>query len=131
MGSQNLPVLEFINLTRWKDEIVANMSGGMKHRLSLACALMHDPEILFLDEPTVGVDPELRIVFWNYFTMLRKKGTTILLTTHYMEEAERCTTLGLMRNGKIIAEGKPEEMKNRIGIKNLEEAFIQLSRVSK
>ncbi|MCX8174305.1 MAG: ABC transporter ATP-binding protein [Thermoplasmata archaeon] len=121
-------LLDFINLSKWKNSMVANLSGGMRHRLSLACALMHEPEILFLDEPTVGVDPELRVSFWEYFYKLRKKGTTILLTTHYMDEAERCTMVGLMRNGKLIAEGKPDKLRTEIGVNTLEEVFLHYAR---
>ncbi|MGZ7109427.1 MAG: ABC transporter ATP-binding protein, partial [Methanobacterium sp.] len=76
-------LLDFVDLKIWRNELVENLSGGMKHRASLACTLMHEPELLFLDEPTVGVDPELRISFWEYFNNLKNDGTTILITTHY------------------------------------------------
>ncbi|MEM3396477.1 MAG: ABC transporter ATP-binding protein [Thermoplasmata archaeon] len=117
-------LLEFINLTKWKNVLVTNLSGGMRHRLSLACALIHEPKILFLDEPTVGVDPELRVSFWQYFHKLKKDGTTIFLTTHYMDEAEHCTRVGMMRNGKLIAQGEPDKLKAEIGVKGLEEVFL-------
>ncbi|PKL71132.1 MAG: ABC transporter ATP-binding protein, partial [Methanobacteriales archaeon HGW-Methanobacteriales-2] len=78
-------LLKFVALGDWKHEMVENLSGGMKHRVSLACTLIHQPELLFLDEPTVGVDPELRVSFWDYFYQLRQKGVTILITTHYMD----------------------------------------------
>ncbi|MEM3493769.1 MAG: ATP-binding cassette domain-containing protein, partial [Thermoplasmata archaeon] len=113
---------------KWSEAMVTELSGGMRHRLSLACALIHEPEILFLDEPTVGVDPELRVSFWEYFYKLRKKGTTILLTTHYMDEAEQCTLVGLMRNGRLIAEGEPEKLKKEIGASRLEEVFLHFAR---
>ncbi|MEM3444373.1 MAG: ABC transporter ATP-binding protein [Thermoplasmata archaeon] len=121
-------LLEFVNLSKWSEAMVTELSGGMRHRLSLACALIHEPEILFLDEPTVGVDPELRVSFWEYFYKLRKKGTTILLTTHYMDEAEQCTLVGLMRNGRLIAEGEPEKLKKEIGASRLEEVFLHFAR---
>ncbi|MEM4161353.1 MAG: ABC transporter ATP-binding protein [Thermoplasmata archaeon] len=121
-------LLEFVNLSKWREAMVTELSGGMRHRLSLACALIHEPEILFLDEPTVGVDPQLRVSFWEYFYKLRKKGTTILLTTHYMDEAEQCTLVGLMRNGRLIAEGEPEKLKKEIGASRLEEVFLHFAR---
>lgn len=121
-------LLDFINLSKWRHVLVANLSGGMRHRLSLACALIHEPEILFLDEPTVGVDPELRVSFWEYFHNLRKQGTTILLTTHYMDEAEHCSMVGLMRNGKMIAEGKPATLKKEVGARTLEEVFLHYAK---
>ena len=90
----------------WRDELVGNLSGGMKHRVSLACALIHEPPLLLLDEPTVGVDPELRVSFWDYFNDIKSQGRTIVITTHYMDEASRCDRIGFMRNGRLIAEGK-------------------------
>ncbi|MGC9122926.1 MAG: ATP-binding cassette domain-containing protein [Thermoplasmata archaeon] len=80
----------------FENEIVSKLSGGMKRRLSFACSLINDAQLLFLDEPTVGVDPELRVSFWEYFMELSKQGKTIIFTTHYMEEANRCDRIGFM-----------------------------------
>lgn len=121
-------LLKFIDLEKWRDELVANLSGGMKHRVSLACALIHQPEVLFLDEPTVGVDPELRVSFWNYFANLKSKGITILITTHYMDEASHCDRVGFMRSGKLIAEGEPKAVLKEAGTSSLEDAFLFFAR---
>ena len=118
-------LLEFIDLTDWRDELVQNLSGGMKHRVSLACALIHEPDILFLDEPTVGVDPKLRIKFWKFFTRMKENGTTVIITTHYMDEARRCDRVGFMRQGKLIAEGVPEDLMKETGTDSLEDAFLK------
>ena len=83
-----------------KGSLTANLSGGMKQRLSLACALVHNPELLLLDEPTVGVDPQLRQSFWGYFRSLNERGVTIIVSSHVMDEADSCDRLGLMRFGK-------------------------------
>ncbi|HML06137.1 MAG TPA: ABC transporter ATP-binding protein [Methanobacterium sp.] len=121
-------LLKFVDLYKWKDELVEKLSGGMKHRASLACTLMHGPELLFLDEPTVGVDPELRISFWDYFNNLKDAGTTILITTHYMDEARRCDRVGFVNHGELIAEGTPQEILDRAGTDSLEDAFLEFSR---
>jgi ABC-2 type transport system ATP-binding protein len=121
-------LLNFVDLSKWKNELVQNLSGGMKHRASLACTLMHEPELLFLDEPTVGVDPELRISFWDYFNNLKNAGTTILITTHYMDEARRCDRVGFMNHGELIAEGTPQEILENAGTDSLEDAFLEFSR---
>ena len=104
---------------------------GYKQRLALAAALMHDPEILFLDEPTSGVDPLARREFWRRINALAERGVTILVTTHFMEEAEYCDRLVVMAEGEILAEGTPEEMKQRYRSSpaaepTMEEAFIAL-----
>jgi ABC-2 type transport system ATP-binding protein len=121
-------LLQFIALEKWKDAPVSNLSGGMKHRVSLACSMIHEPRLLFLDEPTVGVDPELRATFWEYFGALKQKNVTIVLTTHYMDEAQHCDKIGLLRLGKVIAEGTPSEITHRNNANSLEEAFLALSR---
>lgn len=120
-------LLRFIDLEEWGDELVGNLSGGMKHRVSLACTLIHDPKLLFLDEPTVGVDPELRVSFWKYFNELKDRGITILITTHYMDEARRCDRIGFMREGCLIGEGTPEELLNITKTDSLEDAFLEFS----
>jgi ABC-2 type transport system ATP-binding protein len=96
-----------------RGRMAGRLSGGMKQRLSLAVALVHDPDLLILDEPTAGVDPPLRRRFWEHFKELNKEGKTILMTTHYMDEAENCDRLALMGGGRIIAEGTPREIKRK------------------
>ena len=121
-------LLEFIDLSKWKNELVEKLSGGMRHRVSLACALIHRPRVLFLDEPTVGVDPELRVSFWEYFARLKDDGVTILITTHYMDEASHCDRICFLREGHLMAEGRPEEILEAAGVGSLEDAFLELSR---
>jgi ABC-2 type transport system ATP-binding protein len=99
----------------------------MQHRASLAAALLPKPKLLVLDEPTVGVDPELRATFWARFADMQKDGTTILITTHYMDEAMRCERVGLVNHGKLIAEGRPSELIEKAGVKTLEDAFLKLA----
>ncbi len=120
-------LLKFIDLEKWRNELVGNLSGGMKHRVSLACTLIHEPRILFLDEPTIGVDPELRVSFWNYFNKLKLMDITILVTTHYMDEARRCDRVGFMKNGDLIAEGQPEDILRKSNTDSLEDAFLKFS----
>ncbi len=124
IASKEKELLEFVDLINWKDELVQNLSGGMKHRVSLACTLIHEPDILFLDEPTVGVDPKLRANFWKYFNKLKENGTTVIITTHYMDEARNCDRVGFMRQGKLIAEGVPKQLMLDTGTDNLEDAFL-------
>lgn len=97
----------------------------MKRRLSLAIALIHDPQILILDEPTVGIDPELRKSIWAEITRLKEEGKTILITTHVMDEAEKCDQLAMVRDGEIISSGSPFELKNNYQINSLEEVFLK------
>lgn len=120
-------LLDFIGLPEWRDEPVGNLSGGMKHRVSLACSLIHKPPLLLLDEPTVGVDPELRVSFWEYFNRIKRQDRTIVITTHYMDEANRCDRIGFMHNGYLIAEGRPDEVLQQAGTDDLEDAFMTLS----
>lgn len=117
-------LLDFVDLKARRNEIVDNLSGGLKHRLSLAVSLIHEPELLLLDEPTVGVDPELRSSFWSYFKDLASKGVTVLITTHYMDEANRCDRVGMIRLGRMVAVGSPEHMKEETGQPSLEDAFL-------
>ncbi len=103
-------------------------SGGMMRRINLAMALVHDPEIAFLDEPTVGMDPQSRRAVWDFIRELRKQNKTVLLTTHYMEEAEElCDRVGIIDNGKLISLGTPQQLKRQFKVKNLEEVFLQLT----
>jgi len=121
-------LLKVIDLGERRDSLVSHLSGGMRHRTSLACALIHGPELVFLDEPTVGVDPELRAGFWRYFHDLKAAGKTVVLTTHYMDEAVRCDIVGMMRGGKLIAEGTPKDLMAKTGTADLESAFLEFSR---
>lgn len=107
---------------------VAKYSGGMKRRLSLILALIHDPEIAFLDEPTVAMDPQSRHAVWDFITELKKEDKTIILTTHYMEEAEElCDRVGIIDHGKLIALGTSKDLISKNNVKNLEEVFIKLT----
>jgi ABC-2 type transport system ATP-binding protein len=120
-------VLKIVELDQRRKSVVATLSGGMRQRCSLACALVHRPRLLLLDEPTVGVDPQLRVQFWEHFRDMAAAGTTILVSSHVMDEAERCQRLGLIRFGKLLAEGTPNEVRASAGTSNLEEAFLKLS----
>ncbi|MFZ0925362.1 MAG: ABC transporter ATP-binding protein [Halobacteriota archaeon] len=121
-------LLKLIDLQAFRDTLVDQLSGGMQQRTSLACALLHEPQLLFLDEPTVGVDPDLRASFWQYFEELRDSGITILITTHYMDEARHCDRIGFMREGRLIAEGSPQELLELTHTDSLEDAFLSYSR---
>ncbi|GHO75679.1 ABC transporter ATP-binding protein [Ktedonobacter sp. SOSP1-85] len=116
--------LERVELAERASSLVAHFSGGMKQRLSLACALVHRPQVILLDEPTVGVDPELRFSFWQYFAQLNREGVTIIVSTHHLDEASRCTRLGLLRSGELLAQGAPTELLERSGKNSMEEAFL-------
>jgi ABC-2 type transport system ATP-binding protein len=102
------------------------LSGGWKQRLALACATAHRPHLLFLDEPTAGVDPAARRLFWELIYGLADAGTTVLVTTHYMDEAERCTRLAFMSRGRLFAVGTAEEITARFGERTLEDVFVAL-----
>ncbi len=118
--------LNFVELEDKRDELVENLSGGMRARLSLALALLNKPKLLVLDEPTIGVDPTLRIKFWRYFRELVDGGVTILLTTHYGDEAEKCDRLAMMYSGKILKMGSVDEILSYTGARDFEEAFYLL-----
>lgn len=125
-------VLELVDLTEHRKKTVAKFSGGMKRRLSLAAALMHEPDVLILDEPTVGIDPILRKSIWDELTRLtEEKETAIIVTTHVMDEAEKCQRLGMLRDGRLIAVGTPGELKARADAARLEEAFLYYGGVGK
>jgi len=121
-------LLDLVDLEDRRDELVGNLSGGMLQRTSLAAALLHDPKLVFLDEPTAGVDPELRLAFWNHFETLKKRGTTLVVSTHHLDEASRCDMLGMLRAGNLIAEGAPGELLERAGADSLEGAFLKIAR---
>jgi ABC-2 type transport system ATP-binding protein len=120
-------VLELVNLQDRAGSLVRTLSGGMKQRASLACALVHRPRLLLLDEPTVGVDPQLRVTFWSYFRRLADSGVTLIVSSHVMDEAERCDRLGFIRNGKLLARGSAAELRAQAGTATLEEAFLHFA----
>nr|WP_262371093.1 ABC transporter ATP-binding protein [Rossellomorea vietnamensis] len=117
-------VMKTVDLLDHLHKPVALYSGGMKRRLSLAIALLHDPEVLILDEPTVGIDPVLRQQIWAQFQELKSKGRTLLITTHVMDEAERCDRLGLLRDGMLLGSEKPSVIKEKYGVSSIEEVFL-------
>ena len=119
--------LRTVDLLDRKRSTVSTLSGGMRTRVSLAAALLHQPDLLLLDEPTVGVDPVLRQEFWTHFRALASKGTTILVSSHVMDEASRCDRLGLIRAGRVLAEGTARELISRAGTSDLEAAFLKLA----
>lgn len=119
-------LLEFGRLTDDAKKMVMDFSGGMKKRLSLCTAMMHDPDLLILDEPTVGLDPGHRRRIWNEFEEMASRGKTILVTTHVMDEAMRCSQVALLFDGRIIEKGSPQEILERTGCDDLESAFIKL-----
>ena len=120
-------MLERFALTDKRKSRVSTLSGGMKRRVLFARALMHDPKLLFLDEPTAGVDVELRYSLWEYIRELNRGGLTILLTTHYLEEAEAlCDEVGLINGGKIVAQGTSEDLKERYKARNIEEVYLKV-----
>jgi len=120
-------VLRFVRLDNRRNSVVSNLSGGMRQRCSLACALVHKPKLLLLDEPTVGVDPQLRVQFWEDFRRMADEGTTIIVSSHVMDEAERCQRLGLIQYGRLLAEGTPAEVRASAGTQDLEAAFLALA----
>jgi len=128
---------ELLDWTRMADHArqrADRLSGGEKQRLSLACSLVHDPEMLVLDEPTIGLDPGLRQQFWEEFHRLNREGRTIVLSTHYLHEAERCGRVGLMARGGLIAEGRAEDLKARVAAStgvpspDMDQVFLALTR---
>lgn len=123
-------VIRLVDMWAHRHDSVLKLSGGMRQRISLACAIVHNPPLLFLDEPTVGLDPELRITFWEYFTALTKQGATLIISSHTMDDAAHCDRLAFMRDGKIIAQGAPNELKQATGHPEatLEDAFLHFVR---
>jgi ABC-2 type transport system ATP-binding protein len=120
-------LLETFSLTAKRDDRTRTLSGGMKRRLILARALMHRPRLLILDEPTAGVDVELRLELWHYVQRVNAEGTTILLTTHYLEEAEQlCDRVAFINDGAIVAQGTTPELAAQFGVSSLEDAYLEL-----
>jgi ABC-2 type transport system ATP-binding protein len=117
-------VLRMAGLAAKRNEMTSLLAGGWKQRLALGCAILHEPVVLFLDEPTSGVDPVARRQFWDLIYDLSAHGHTVFVTTHYMEEAEYCHRLALMYRGKVIALGAPVELKAEDGVRTMEEVFV-------
>jgi len=123
-------VIKLVDLWGHRRKSVTNLSGGMKQRASLACAIVHNPPLLFLDEPTVGLDPELRVTFWEYFSALTRQGATLIISSHTMDDAAHCDRLAFMRDGRVIALGSPDELRQATGHSqaSLEDAFLHFVR---
>lgn len=119
----------FVRLDEHRKKLVHDYSGGMKRRLSLAVALVHEPAVLVLDEPTVGLDPEHRRYIWNHLEALAAQGCAIVVTTHVMDEAERCARIAMIREGRLIADAAPADILARTGTATLEDAFLALEEV--
>jgi ABC-2 type transport system ATP-binding protein len=119
-------VIKVIDLWEKRHSSIMKLSGGMKQRVSLGCAIVHNPPLMFLDEPTVGLDPDVRAHFWDFFNGLCSQGTTIVITSHTMDDAAHCQKLAFLRQGRIIAMGSPAELKAASGNSNctLEETFL-------
>jgi len=120
--------LKRVVLSERKKELVSHLSGGMQRRVSLAAAILPDPELLLLDEPTVGVDPELRAEFWEYFHQIAGQGRTVVMTTHYMEEASQCDKVAMMHEGRMLAFDTPAAIKERTKAVTMDAAFLALVR---
>ncbi|WP_029098247.1 ABC transporter ATP-binding protein [Brevibacillus thermoruber] len=119
-------LIEMAGLTGRERQLAGSLSGGWKQRLALSCALLHQPELLILDEPTAGVDPVSRRIFWEVIHDLAKQGMTVLVTTHYMDEAQTCDWIGFIFFGNLLAQGTPQELIERMGANNLEDVFVTL-----
>jgi ABC-2 type transport system ATP-binding protein len=121
IGARLDSVLDMVELTERRHSLVRTFSGGMKRRLEIARGLMHSPEVLFLDEPTVGLDPQTRSHIWSYINELRvRERITMFLTTHYMDEAENCDRIAIIDHGELVATGSPEELKEAVGQDRIE-----------
>jgi len=119
-------LLGLVQLTDRRRQRVGTLSGGMRRRVSLAISLLHKPRLAFLDEPTAGVDPKLRRSFWDYFTRLAEQDVTLVVTTHLVEEAQRCHVVGFLMAGRLLARGTPSEILAETAATNLDDAFIAL-----
>lgn len=118
-------IMKLAHVTKEQDKQVSKLSGGYKQRLAFACALIHNPKIIFLDEPTAGIDPVARKEIWDLFLKLSKEGLTLFVTTHYMDEAKRCGKIGYIFNGKLAAYGLKEELAK--STKELEDLFVKIT----
>ncbi len=124
LRTQVAETLALVDLADRAGSLVRTLSGGMRQRVSLACALIHQPRLLFLDEPTVGIDPELRYAFWDYFAQLNRQGVTIVVSTHHLDEAARCHRIALLRFGKLLAVDTPDALRRQSGEEDFERAFL-------
>lgn len=122
--------IKLVGLWSRRNDSIHQLSGGMRQRVSLACAIVHRPRVLFLDEPTVGVDPELRVTFWDYFAALTRRGVTLIVSSHTMDDAAHCDQLAFMRRGRVIARGTPRQLTRATGNPQatLEDAFLYYTR---
>ncbi len=122
--------IKVVDLWSKRKTQIMNLSGGMKQRVSLACAIVHQPPLIFLDEPTVGLDPELRVHFWEYFENLTKSGHTLVISSHTFDDAAHCQRLAFLRLGRVVAQGTPAELRDATGNKEatLEDAFLYFIR---
>jgi len=122
--------IRFVDLWERRKDPTLKLSGGMKQRVSLACAIVHQPPLLVLDEPTVGLDPELRVTFWEHFRSLTSEGVTLIISSHTMDDAAHCDRLAFLRTGRVIAEGSPQELRGATGSPeaSLEDAFLYFVR---
>jgi ABC-2 type transport system ATP-binding protein len=128
LRSRTEELLVDLRLTQRVDQLVGTLSGGWKQRVALACATAHHPELVFLDEPTAGVDPAARRVFWDIIYELAGQGTTIVVTTHYMDEAAKCQRLGFMSKGKLTANGTQDDILRQFNQPTVEDVFVWLQR---
>lgn len=119
-------IIDLVDLRKNRKQLASSLSGGERTRLALATALLGKPELLILDEPTVGLDPVLRRELWNLFQRLSDQGKTLLISSHVMDEADHCDTLFLLRDGKVLASGTPGDLKQQSGKKEMEDVFISL-----
>ena len=122
-------ILDVVELGDRRNTPILELSGGMRRRLSLACALVHRPAVVFLDEPTVGVDPVLRYQLWEHFRRLATAGTTLVVSSHVMDEGDRCDELVLIRAGRVLTSGSGAEIRRQAGTSDLESSFLKLSGV--
>ncbi|MGE5675194.1 MAG: ABC transporter ATP-binding protein [Mycobacterium leprae] len=127
LAARRAELLEWTGLGDRRRQLAAQLSGGWRQRLAFACAILHRPPLLFLDEPTSGMDPISRRRFWHFLYDLAEQGTTILVTTHYMDEAEHCDLVGMVLGGQLIAQGRPGELKQTMGLPSLEDVFVALT----
>jgi ABC-2 type transport system ATP-binding protein len=114
-------------LTEHMHRPVRHLSGGMQRRASFACASVHNPKLLLLDEPTVGLDPTVRRDFWDQFARLNTEGVTVVVSTHIMDEAERCDQIGILREGRLLAQGSPAALRHDLRADSIEAAFVRLT----
>ncbi|WP_026485773.1 ABC transporter ATP-binding protein [Caldanaerobius polysaccharolyticus] len=125
MAEKEKEIIEMADLKGREKQLVSTLSGGWKQRLALGCALLHSPKLLILDEPTSGVDPLSRRMFWNIIKNLSLKGLSVLVTTHYMDEAEICDYVAFMLDGRLMAFGTPAEIKSSNKLNSLEDVFVK------